>query len=540
MIKTIFLLATFFFVTFYGIAQSLEERFDEILKKEYPASEPGATALVSVDSEVVYRKAFGKANLELDVPMNTDMVFKIGSMTKQFTSVGILMLKEEGKLQLQDLISTYIENFPNGDNITIHHLLTHTSGISNNITVNPWNQLMLKKDFEPLEFIDYFKEEPKVSEPGEAYEYNNFGYIILGAIIENITEQSYADFLRINIFEPLGMNHTQYGSHSAIISNRAYGYEKRNVFVNAQYISMTQPYAAGSLMSTVDDLFLWQQALHAGEIIKKENLDLAFVNYQLNNGEKINYGYGWFIDEVQGVKTHEHGGGIPGYSSYLLHLPSENVFVTILSNGGVFPRKIAVEMAAIAIGKPYETPKSVATEYEKIKNWVGQYTFTDGTSRTIFLNEGFLYYILPNGTEIRMLPVSNSSFLLENTFTQVDFKMSEDKLVNMYTKNRSSEKVAIKEFTKHEEIDLPAKAMKKFVGEYQLFSDFSLTINLVNGQLQSTGTGQEALDIFPESPTRFFFKSIDAFIDFYLDASGNCSSLEITQDGRTYSGKRVK
>ncbi|MEE9408490.1 MAG: serine hydrolase domain-containing protein [Polaribacter sp.] len=217
-------------------AQSLESKIDNILSKQFKSNESGASALVAKDGEIIYRKAFGKANLELNVDMTSDNVFQVGSITKQFTSVSILMLLEEGKLSLEDEITKFIPDYPtSGKKITVHHLLTHTSGIKSYTSMQSFGKVMTI-DESPLKFIDFFKNEPMDFDPGEKYKYNNSGYFILGYIIEKVSGLSYQKFIQQRIFDKINMNSSYYGSHSKLIKNRASGYQKkRRIFKCAIY-----------------------------------------------------------------------------------------------------------------------------------------------------------------------------------------------------------------------------------------------------------------------------------------------------------------
>ena len=202
-------------------AQNLESKIDSLLQEKYPANAPGATFLIAKRGNIIYKKAFGLSNLELNVAMKPNNVFEIGSMTKQFTAISILMLVEKGKLNLDDEITKFIPDYPtNGHKITVHHLLTHTSGIKDFTKVKGLNAIS-NQDLAPLELINFFKNEPVDFAPGEKSLYNNSGYVILGYIIETITGQSYGDFIEEQIFKKLGMASSKYGSHSEVIKNRA-------------------------------------------------------------------------------------------------------------------------------------------------------------------------------------------------------------------------------------------------------------------------------------------------------------------------------
>jgi len=235
-------------------AQNLT-KIDSLLQGKYPDNAPGATFLISKNGRVIYKKAFGLANLELNVPMKTNNVFKIGSLTKQFTAISILMLMEKGKLNLDDEITKFIPDYPtNGNKITIHHLLTHTSGIKDYTKVKGLKAIA-QKDLTPLELINFSKNESIDFVPGEKYKYNNSGYVILGYIIEKVTGQPYADFVEERIFKKLEMTTSQYASQREVIQNRASGYQKKDSYINRMDFSLTLAYSAGGLMSNVDDMF---------------------------------------------------------------------------------------------------------------------------------------------------------------------------------------------------------------------------------------------------------------------------------------------
>lgn len=346
-------LVSFFFLTLpVASAQSFEQQVNRLLETKYKANGPGAVFLVAKKGKIIYRKAFGEADLELNVAMKPEHIFEIGSVTKQFTAVSILMLMEQGKLNLDDKITQFIPDYPTrGNNITIHQLLTHTSGIKDYTRMKALRDIA-RKDLTPTELIDFFKNEPLDFTPGEQFKYDNSGYIILGYIIEKISGMSYADFVEKNIFKKAGMAVSLYGSHEKIIKNRASGYQDRNGLVNTDYISLTLPYAAGSIMSSVDDLLKWQEALKNNVLVKKETIEKAFTNYTLNNGEKINYGYGWNVKEIGGAASLEHGGSIFGFKSMGVYLPDEDVYVIGLTNCDCnSPTEVTRQIAALTIDK---------------------------------------------------------------------------------------------------------------------------------------------------------------------------------------------
>ncbi|MCP1301673.1 beta-lactamase family protein [Chryseobacterium sp. S0630] len=315
------------------LSKGYEKKIDSIIQTEFGnKNEPGGVFLITQNGKNLYRKAFGKANLELNVNMTPENIFQIGSMTKQFTAVAILLLEQQGKLSVTDPVSQYIKDYPNGDKITLHHLLTHTSGIKDFTKMKSISSIA-QKEMKPEEMVNFFKNEPVDFAPGEKFDYNNSGYVVLGYIIELVSGISYEDFIKKNIFYKAGMTHSYYASDRKVIPQRAYGYHKKEQgFVNKTVISFSVPFSSGSLMSTADDMQKWQQALNQNLILDLKETQKAFQKYKLNNGEEFTYGYGWHLKDINGIPDREHGGSVFGFKSMGVYIPAEDVYVIGLSN----------------------------------------------------------------------------------------------------------------------------------------------------------------------------------------------------------------
>jgi len=314
-------------------AQTLEAKIDSLIKIEFNEKDgPGGVFMVAQHGKTIYQKAFGKANLELEIDLTPDYVFQLGSMTKQFTAVAILMLEEQGKLKVTDPIAKYIPDYPSGDKITIHQLLTHTSGIKDFTQMKSLSSIS-QQEMTPKMMVDFFKNEPVDFDPGVKFEYNNSGYVLLGYIIELVSVQAYDDFIKMHIFEKLGMKQSYYASDRKVINRRAYGYHKKEYgYVNKTVISFSVPFSSGSLMSTAGDMLKWQNALRQNQLLNSESTKKAFSKYKLNNGEEFTYGYGWHIKELNGIPVREHGGSIFGFKTMGVYIPGEDIYVLGLSN----------------------------------------------------------------------------------------------------------------------------------------------------------------------------------------------------------------
>ena len=349
--KKLRLFAVCLFIITCAKAQNHQASLDSLIKTIFNGQNgPGAVFMVAKDGKAVYQKAFGKANLELNVNLNIHSVFQLGSMTKQFTAIAILMLSEQGKLKVEDAIAKYIPDYPNGEKITIHHLLTHTSGIKD-FTKMKAIQEIAQQDLTPKQLIDFFKNEPIDFAPGEKFDYNNSGYAILGYIIELVSGESYENFLQKHVFEKLGMNSSRYASDRVVIKNRAYGYHlKETGYVNKTKISFNIPYSSGSLMSTLADMLKWQNALSNNLLLKAETINMAFTKNKLNSGEEFTYGYGWHLKNINGIATREHGGSIFGFKTMGVYIPSKAIYVIGFSNCDCnSPTELTRKIAAAAL-----------------------------------------------------------------------------------------------------------------------------------------------------------------------------------------------
>ena len=343
-------------------AQSLSGKLDALFKPQYKAEDPGATVIVVKDGKTVFRKAYGAADVAARTPLTPGTVLRLGSITKQFTAVAILMLAEEGKLALNDPITRFFPDYPTqGKVITVEHLLTHTSGIVS-YTSKPDYVSTMAQDFTVARMIDGFRNDPLEFEPGTTFSYNNSGYFLLGAIIEKVSGMTYAGFLERRIFTPLGMKDTAYEGVERSNAPRAAGYSAQEKgFAPAQPLSMSQPYAAGALVSTVDDLATWDAAIASGKLLTPASWKLAFPPYKLSPEKSTGYGYGWSVGTLQGTPMVDHGGGINGFRTHALRLPEQKIFVAVLTNadsGNADPEVLAKRAAALAMGKPFMEPKA--------------------------------------------------------------------------------------------------------------------------------------------------------------------------------------
>jgi CubicO group peptidase (beta-lactamase class C family) len=527
--------------------EALSAAVNEMLEKAYKADEPGAAVIVVRDGKVVLRKGYGTANMELGVPVQPDMVFRIGSITKQFTAVAILMLAEQGKLSLEDDITKFLPDYPTkGQRITIEHLLTHTSGIKSYTSLSEW-AAQWRKDIPITELIGLFKDKPMDFAPGERWSYNNSAYVLLGAVIEKVSGQSYGDFVEKNIFAPLGMKHSFYDNTDRLIPRRAAGYSKgKDGFVNAAYLSMSQPHAAGALVSTVDDLAIWDASLYTEKVVKQASLARAWTSAKLNNTKATNYGFGWSISAYEGHPVIEHSGGINGFASYALRMPTDKVFVAMLTNRDYeSPGKHVLKIAALTIGKPYIEPMAVALPAGAVEKYAGVYQLGEGEEAIVRAEGGKLFVSLPGRGKAEFVPMSETGFFIKDSRVRLNFTRNDAGVATGFVLTTSSgtEQPGTKTDkpvpAEQKALTLNPAVYDRYAGVYELSPGFSLTITREGAKLMAQGTGQPKFELIPESATTFSAKEVQILIEFVIGGDGKAASLVLNQGGQKLPGRKL-
>jgi D-alanyl-D-alanine carboxypeptidase len=310
-------------------AQDAGVKMDEVLSAAASKQQFMGTALVAKGGKIILEKGYGMADIELDIPNTPDKKFRLGSITKQFTATAIMQLQEQGKLSVSDFACKYLDDCPEAWNaVTIHHLLSHTSGIpSYTASLEFSKPQFMRVPLKPLEIVMLSRNKPLDFQPGEGYLYDNTGYLLLGYIIEKVTAGTYASYLQKHIFEPLGMKDSGYDDTRAILKGRAKGYSRGpQGFRNADYLDMSLPHAAGSLYSTVRDLYLWDRALYTEKILSKQSYEA------MTKVVRRDYGYGLALAPAFDRRQVAHGGGINGFSSWIGRFPGDDAVVIVLSN----------------------------------------------------------------------------------------------------------------------------------------------------------------------------------------------------------------
>ena len=495
--KVIYLLYCFILFCAFDLAsQDMTAKFDSIVLEVVEDMEgPGFAIQISKDGRTMYHKAVGKANLELDVNMTPDHVFRIGSITKQFTTAAILRLQEEGKLSVQDELTKYIADYPtHGNKITIENLMNHTSGIKSYTSMPEFRTKWMTMHMDPEELIAVFKDEPMDFKTGEKEQYNNSAYILLGFIIEEVSGKSYGDYIETEFFDPLGMEHSSYEESSEIIPNRAYGYdeEEEEHYINAPYLSMTLPYAAGSLLSTTDDLRIWHNAFMSDKVISAESRKAAHTSTKLLDGKETGYGYGWDVGEFKGSPRIGHSGGINGFLSDSQYFPEEKILVTVLSNCNCnSAQQMIMPLAATAIGKPIIEPKESSLDLAMAKKYVGKYQLTPTLILAVEL-DGDRIKVRPTAQEsVYLKPIGEHKFFIREISSELEFHEEEDGSVKSLTLFQGGANKAFK--LDISEVKLSADELQKYIGTFEVAPGTSFVFRVAEGILYGKAGDDESV-----------------------------------------------
>lgn len=308
---------------------------------------PGLSVGVVQNGQVLLMEGMGRADIENDVPASSKTVYRIGSLTKQFTAAATMKLVSENKLKLDDVISKHLSKAPKQwSGITVRNLLNHTSGIPSYTSMEAFGK-QYRLDLSHEQLLHIFRHENVKFKPNEKWAYSNSGYYLLGMIIENVTQQTYENYLTETFFKPLGMDSTFYCDNKKIIKHRASGYETtKGDWINADILSMNPPFAAGALCSTVEDLAKWSVALTGGSAIPLDSYRQMTTPETLKDGTPLTYGFGLGVGELQSYKQVGHGGGINGFITYTAHYPERDLHIIVLTNSGSgAPGKLKAELA---------------------------------------------------------------------------------------------------------------------------------------------------------------------------------------------------
>jgi CubicO group peptidase (beta-lactamase class C family) len=571
-----------------ALAQSQSQKaakIDEVMTLANKYRLFNGSVLVAENGKVIYKKGFGLANMEWNIPNTTETRFRLGSITKQFTATLILQLVEQGKIKLDGKLSDYLPDYRKdvGDKVTVHQLLSHTSGIPSYTGLPGFFNDVSRNPYSVADFVKKYASNDLEFEPGSKFHYNNSGYFLLGAIIEKVTGQPYERVLKEKIFDQLGMKNSGYDHYATILEKRAAGYEKTpDGYVNAPYLDMSLPYSAGSLYSTVEDLYLWDQALYTDRLLSAQSKELMY------KPNLENYAYGWSIRNAklgtgtETVPSISHNGGINGFNTLLMRYPVQKNLIVLLDNTsqGATLDRLSEAITNIIYNQPYDMPKMplAATLMKTIEDkgidaGIAQYRDLKARQPKVYdFGEPELNQLGYQLMQAKKLKEALEIFKLNVEAYPQGFN-TYDSLGEAYMMNGNIE-LAIQNYKKSLELNpqntgavdmlkrlekpvappataatgtsAPAaatadpKGYDAYVGEYEITPTFKASVYKEGERLMAQATDQPPFELYLESADNFFIKAVEAKVTFTRDEKGVVTGLVIHQGGRDIPGRKTK
>ena len=559
-----------------ALAQSVADEIDALASRYHELHEFNGSVLVAQNGEVVYQKGFGYANMEWSIPNSPDTKFRIGSVTKQFTAVMILMLVEAGEVSLDGKITDYLPDYPaeTGDRVTIHHLLTHTSGIPSYTGLSSFMREHVRDPITPEELVAVFAPLEFEFEPGSDWRYNNSGYFLLGRIIEKVTGMPYDQALREMVLDPLGLDDTGYDHFSDVLPGRAGGYSQTfHGYENADYLDMSLPYAAGSMYSTVRDLFEWDRILYTDRVFDssgtKETMFTPFLN---------DYAYGWTVRDItvgdDTTRLISHGGGINGFITAFWRLVDDQHTIIVMDNSeGAQVGAISLGIAHILYGEEPAWPtQSIAqvmhdaitadgvdaalARYWELKqagpdaydfaerelNRLGYYYLGEGSVQTAI--EVFKLNVEAYPEGFNTYDSLGEAYMVAGQTDQA--VANYEKSLELNPDNSNAREmlrrmgVEVADAPVPEEIELPLEILSRYVGKYEFQGGVGITVTLEDGVLIAKTEGGDPVELHPLSDTRFLFVEAESEVEFVLGDEGQVTGFTMYQSGAEIRGSRKK
>ncbi|WP_111682694.1 serine hydrolase [Winogradskyella tangerina] len=557
---TSLLLVFFLFQSTAAQSNGLSDKqvaIDQLMQHSYDYGIFNGTILVSVDGKEIYSNALGYADKNSGRKLNKSTSVYLASVSKQFTTMAIMILKEQNKLSYDNTLADYFPEFPEyAKEVTIKQMMQHTSGIPDHYRFGIYKPGLSNEDVYKL-----LLDQPLDFKSGERFSYSNGGYVLLSMIVAKVAEQPFHEFMKTQIFDPLGMDNTLvYDTSEPKIKDRAVGYNANGELDD--YTIFTT--GAGGMYSNIYDLHKWDQALYTEKLVSKETLEEAFTPAKLNNGEYTQYGFGWGVQDNDGKKSVQHSGGLAGYRTFIRRNLYDNSGYIVLTNHGNQTNLTPILRAldAILADESYEMPRvPLSSELSKLlsdhkaeKAISKIETLLNSNSKKYEIDEfginslGYDYFgegDLKTALAIFEFNVAKNPNASNpyDSLGEVQLAMGDTiQAVNNYKKSYKLDPnntnaidvlkrigVDTSEMTKPLEVD--AKILDTYVGKYELQPNFILSVTRDENRLFVQATGQGKIEVFPMSDIKFYSKIVDAQITFQKNSNGKISSLTLHQNG---------
>ncbi len=485
---------------------------------------PGLTLLVAQGDQLLYQGARGMASVELGVPLKPEHRMRLGSITKQFAAATLLKLIDEGKAKLDDPLSKFLPDYPNGGAITLAQSLNHSSGVKSYTGIPGYMHNPIRQQLSTAELVKVFKDLPTDFAPGADFRYNNSGYVLVGAVVEAISGKPWHEALDAALLKPQRIA-VSYPGEQGLVPGMVQGYSKAgaDALSVAGVLSMTQPHAAGALVGDVQSLWRWNQALHGGQLLKPETYQRMVTPE--GAAVKARYGYGIGTDSLRGQPMLQHGGGIHGFSTLLVYQPELKLTVALLSNSdsaGINLDLIARKLGAKVMGKPYPAIQAVAVDAQALKAFEGIYSADGRDTRTLRLQGGALTSTRSGSQPFKLIPLGKDRFAFSNTVAQLQLERdAQGKVVALQyfadADGQGERWPRTADLPQRAEYALSPTERQALVGEYKSVR-FSIKVFVdEQGQLRGQVPGQPVVTLKASGPREVFVVEVDATLSFTGD-----------------------
>jgi len=533
------------------LSKEQSQAVDKIFSDWDKANAPGCGLGIIKDGKLIYARGYGMANLEYDLPNNSQSVYRIGSTSKQFTAASIVLLAENEKLSLDDSLNKFFPDFPDyAKDITVRHLLNHTSGIRDYLTISYLKGLQGDDFFTDKDVMRWLINQTELNfDPGEEYVYSNSGYWLLGQIVNQVAEMSMADFAMQEIFKPLGMSSTHFhNDHTEIVKNRASGYVPNDK--DGFQISMTtlDMIGDGGIFTSIEDIKKWDDAYYESKVLSNEFWKTMTQTGKLNNGEDIDYASGLIVNKHKGLNTVSHGGAFVGFRAELLRFPDQKLSVAIFTNrGDGNPSSMAYQVADVFLSDQYQVKEETSDASEIVesiidsqeysaKQLLGSYQLRPGMDITITLVNDKVHALQSwNSEEYDLIKGELNSYTIDDSgdikFTFADLQDNSTQKIWVDQQGRKSE------LKRKEEVDLSNINLKEFVGSYyssELDVIYKITLVGETLKLQMKNNDPEKLNLVDKDLLSFqgsmfqFKRENDEIYDFVMNA-GRAKNLKFVK-----------
>ena len=535
-----------------AVPADFKARADAYVESAWPADGPGASVIVVEKGKTVYARGRGLADVEAKTPITPDTVFRLGSITKQFSAAVILQLAEEGKLSLDDPLSKFIPDYPgDGARATVRQLLNHTVGVQSYTGIPGFmaSDEKVGRAYTTAEMIALFKDMPMVSPPGAKHQYNNSGYVLVGAVIEAVTGKPWHQAVEERIARPLKLATIRYGENEASTPKMARGYSLADDKVKpARILHMSVPHAAGALIGNVRDLARWGHALHHGKVVAPARYAQMIAPTVLPGGETVPYGFGLGREKVREIEGIAHSGGIFGFATDSIYLPDKDIFIAVLTNSdqpATRPGFAMHRLAALAVGDPYPEFETVSVDPASVEPILGLYKVEgDEAHRLFHVRGGKFYTRRKGGSDQEVFPAGGDRFHYgRNSLTWFELKRAPDgaHVMEMHQNGAHAAEKAVRSGPvppRPALASVPLATLRNYVGTYQAQGGGRGVVALGGDRLSFKLGNQPVTTLLPLSATEFEIEGVDAKLVFEA-AEGPAAKVIVHQGGREMFATRV-